>query len=327
MTLPMPRFGLAQPRSVEDAVGLRQARAKSGFIGGGTDVLVNMRHGIGRPDLLIDLSRIEELGAVEVSESGARIGAMVTIATLARHAAIGRRYRAVREAAEAIAGPGHRAMATVGGNLCLDTRCVYYNQSEWWRRANGYCLKLGGDTCHVAPQGERCHAAYTGDLAPALLALGAEVDVAGPLGRRRMPLGELYVEDGRAHLALAPGELVAAVRLPADPPASSYAKVRVRGAIDYPLAGVAVAMSMSGGRVGALSIGLTGTNSRPFLLADAEAFRGLPVDEKLLTAVDRLVQRQVQPMRTTLASAHYRRLAAAALACRLVGALAAEARA
>jgi 4-hydroxybenzoyl-CoA reductase subunit beta len=325
MTLPLPTFDVAQPQSLDEAVAMRQARGTSGFIAGGTDILVNMRHGIGRPDLLIDLSRIEELRALEVSESGARIGAMVTVAALGRHAGIGRRYRALAQAADAVAGPGHRAIATVGGNLCLDTRCIYYNQSEWWRRANAYCLKHGGDTCHVAPQGQRCHAAFTGDLAPALLALGAEVDIAGPGGRRRVPLGELYVEDGRAHLTLAPGELVVAVRLPPQPPLSSYAKVRLRGAIDYPLAGVAVALGMAGSRVAALRVALTGTNSRPFLVAGTEAFCGLPVGDELLTGIDRLVQRQVQPMRTTLASAHYRRLAAAALARRLVAALAAEA--
>ncbi len=159
------------------------------------------------------------------------------------------------------------------------------------------------------------------------MALGTEVDIAGPSGRRRIPLGELYVEDGRAHLTLAPGELVAAVCLPPQPLSSSYAKVRVRGAIDFPLAGVAVALRMADGRMEDLRIAMTGTNSRPFLLTGTEAFCGLPVDEKILTGIDRLVQRQVQPMRTTLASAHYRRLAAAALAYRLVAELAQAARA
>jgi 4-hydroxybenzoyl-CoA reductase subunit beta len=324
MTAPLPRFDLAQPLSVADAVAMRQARGSSRFIAGGTDLLVNMRHGIGRPELLIDLSQIDELDRIEMSEAGIRIGAMVSISALARHAAICEGYRAVREAAEAVAGPGHRAVATVGGNLCLDTRCIYYNQSEWWRRANGYCLKHGGDTCHVAPQGRRCHAAFTGDLAPALLALGAEVEIAGPQGCRRIPLGELYAEDGRAHLALAPDELLVAVHLPHAPPPSAYAKVRVRAAIDFPLAGIAVALGVAEGKVWRLRIGLTGTNSRPFLLAGTDALVGVPIDRRGLGDIDRLVQRQVQPMRTTMASAHYRRLAAAALACRLVVQLSGE---
>jgi 4-hydroxybenzoyl-CoA reductase subunit beta len=321
MTATVPEFQLAHPLSVEEAVAARQASLASRFIAGGTDLVVNMRRGLDRPSLLIDLSRIDELAGIAPSECGLRIGATVTVAALADHPEIARRYRALSQAAGSIAGPGHRAMATVGGNLCLDTRCIFYNQSEWWRRANGYCLKRGGDTCHVAPQGQRCHAAFAGDLAAALLALAAEVEIAGPPGRRRIPLGALYIEDGRAHLALAPDELVVAVHVPPDPPPSAYAKVRVRGAIDFPLAGVAVALAMGDAKIRQLRIGLTGTNSRPFLLAGIDALAGRPADERLLADIDRLVQKQVQPMRTTMASAHYRRLAAAALACRLVARL------
>jgi 4-hydroxybenzoyl-CoA reductase subunit beta len=268
--------------------------------------------------LLVDLCEIDELTDIQVTEDGITIGAGVTIAALAAHEVIAARYRALAQAAAAIAGPGHRHTATVGGNLCLDTRCIYYNQSEWWRSANGYCLKRHGDTCHVAPQGQRCHAAYSGDLAPALLALGAEIDIASTRGTRRISLGQLYVEDGKAHLALASGELITAIHLPADPPASAYAKMRTRAAIDFPLAGVAVALAVSANTIVSLRLALTGTNSRPFLLAGTEALAGRPIDEKLLHEVDRLVQRQVQPMRTTLTSANYRRLAAAALAKRLI---------
>jgi 4-hydroxybenzoyl-CoA reductase subunit beta len=326
MSATLPELQLVHPLSVEEAIAAQQENAGSQFIAGGTDILVKMRRGLGRPPLLIDLSRIEGLCEITRRESGVRIGAMVTVDALARHPEIGRRYHALAEAAKGIAGPGHRAMATVGGNLCLDTRCIYYNQSEWWRRANRYCLKHGGDTCHVAPQGQRCHAAFSGDLAPALLALGAEVEIAGAHNRRRVRVGELYVEDGRAHLALAPDELVVAVHLPADPPASCYEKVRVRGAIDYPLAGVAVALRILDGRLALLRIGVTGTNPRPFLVAGTDALVGRAVDEQVLTSIDRLVQRQVQPMRTTIASSHYRRLAAAALARRLVSELSAAPR-
>jgi 4-hydroxybenzoyl-CoA reductase subunit beta len=320
MTL-LPEFQLARPRDVGEAIAARHEHAGSRFIAGGTDLLVQLRHGIDRPDVLIDLSAIEELGEITSGPGGVRIGAGVRIAALARDTTMAANYRAVTEAAEMIAAPGHRAMGTVGGNLCLDTRCIFYNQSEWWRRANGYCLKHRGDVCHVAPQGQHCHAAFAGDLAPALLALGAEGEIAGPKGRRRMPLGDLYVEDGRAHLTLAEDELVVAAHLPPDPPPSTYSKVRVRGAIDYPLAGVAVALGINGGIGKSLRIALTGTNSRPFVLSGTDAMAGRPIDEAALQAIERLVQKQVQPMRTTNASAHYRRLAAAALARRLTAAL------
>lgn len=324
MTTLMPDFRVVHPRNIKDAIAVRREHPAGRFIAGGTDLLVNVRRGIGRPSLLIDLSGIEGLAEIQVADSGVCIGPLVSISALARNPVVAARYRGVMDAAEAIAGPSHRAMATVGGNLCLDTRCIYYNQSEWWRRANNYCLKHGGDTCHVAPQGQHCHAAFTGDLAPALLVLGAEIEIAGAQSHRRIPLGELYVEDGRAHLAFAPDELLIAVHLPASAPPSSYAKVRLRGAIDYPLAGVAVALGAAGGVVSSLRIGLTGTNSRPFLLAGTDAVVGRPIDEMALRDIDRLVQRQVQPMRTTITSAHYRRLAVAALACRLVTELSAR---
>ncbi|HXZ22208.1 MAG TPA: 4-hydroxybenzoyl-CoA reductase subunit beta [Pseudolabrys sp.] len=321
MTAPLTEFSFVQPRTVKEAIAARLNHTGARFIAGGTDLLVNMRRGITSPARLVDLSGIDEIAEIETREDGITIGAGVTIATLARHPAIATQFPAIAQAAEAIAGPGHRAMGTVGGNLCLDTRCIYYNQSEWWRHANAYCLKNRGDTCHVAPQGQRCYAAFSGDLAPALLVFSAEVDIAGARGTRRIPLSELYIEDGKAHLALADSELLVAVHLPSSPIRSAYAKIRARGAIDFPLAGVAVALAASGRIVRSLRVGLTGTNSRPFLLAGTDAFTGRSVDEKLLQEIDRLVQKQVQPMRTTLASANYRRITAAALARRLVESL------
>lgn len=321
MTSASPAFRLVRPHTIADAIAACADRAESRFVGGGTDLLVNMRRGICQPDQLIDLSGIGELTEIRATGDGVVIGAGVTIADLASHDVIAARYRAVAQAAASIAGPGHRNAGTVGGNLCLDTRCIYYNQSEWWRSANAYCLKRHGDTCHVAPQGQRCHAAYCGDLAPALLVLGAEIEISSTRGTRRTFLSSLYIEDGKAHLALAADELITAVHLPADAPSSAYAKIRTRAAIDFPLAGVAVALAASADTIVSLRLALTGTNSRPFLLAGTDAFTGRPIDDKLLSEIDRLVQRQVQPMRTTLTSANYRRLAAAGLAKRLIASL------
>ncbi|HEX9324513.1 MAG TPA: 4-hydroxybenzoyl-CoA reductase subunit beta [Xanthobacteraceae bacterium] len=324
MTELLPEFRLAQPHDVAAAIAARREHRTSRYLAGGSDLVVNIRHGIETPAVLIDLMGIEELSQWTWSREGARIGACVTVSELAAQPELRQRYRALAEAAEAIAGPAHRTAATVGGNLCLDTRCIYYNQSQWWRRANAFCLKHRGEICHVAPQGKRCHAAFCGDLAPALIALGGEVEIAGPGGRRRIGLGELYVEDGKAHLTLAVDELVVAVHVPADAPPSSYRKVRTREAIDFPLAGVAVALEVAAGTLKKLRIAVTGTNSRPFLVEGTHALVGKRIDETLLQALDKLVQKQVQPMRTTIASAHYRRLAAAALARRLVAKLAAE---
>ena len=228
------------------------------------------------------------------------------------------RYPALAEAVATVAAPSHRNLATVGGNLCLDTRCIYYNQSEWWRAANGYCLKRNGTICHVAPQGQRCRAAFSGDLAPALLVHSAEVEIAGANGRRRMALTELYREDGKAHLTLASGELLVAVHLPASGLRSAYGKARARQAFDFPLAGVAVALALEARRLATLRVAVTGTNSRPVLVQGTEALLGATPDESLFKRLDKLVQTQVEPVRTTIAPANYRRLLAAGLARQLV---------
>jgi 4-hydroxybenzoyl-CoA reductase subunit beta len=317
----LPDFRVVRPRAIEAAIEARRGDGQSRFLAGGTDLIVSMRRGLVKPKTVIDISGIEDLEGLTFGPDGVRIGAGVTLAELAATPAVHAHYRAAGEAAAAVAGPSHRVMATVGGNLCLDTRCIYYNQSEWWRRSNGYCLKHAGGVCHVAPQGNRCHAAFSGDLAPALMVLGAEVEIAGTGRRRRIALSDLYVEDGRAHLRLSDDELLIAVLLPPDVPPSGYMKARVRSGIDFPLAGVAVALEVENGVVTRLHVGLTGTNSRPFLLADTESFHGKPIDRTALQRLDKLVQKQVQPMRTTLASAQYRRLAAAALTCRLAARL------
>jgi 4-hydroxybenzoyl-CoA reductase subunit beta len=224
----------------------------------------------------------------------------------------------VSQAARAVAGPTHRGYGTVGGNLCLDTRCLYYNQSEHWRRSNGYCLKRGGDICHVAPRGSVCRAAFSGDLAPALLALEAEVEVVSPGNRMSVkPLHQLYRDDGANCLTLQPGEIVAAVRVPARAVRSGYAKARRRGAIDFPLAGVAMAAALDEGRIAHLRVALTGTNSMPLVVKGVEELIGAAAGLAAETQLGKLVERQVKPLRTTIGAADYRRQVAVVLARRL----------
>ncbi|MDH4108714.1 MAG: 4-hydroxybenzoyl-CoA reductase subunit beta [Gammaproteobacteria bacterium] len=322
MTRPIHDFRLLRPQSVDAVIEARSMHENSRIVAGGTDLIVNLRRGIGRPSVLISLDGVEEIGQTFVSPDGARIGSGVTIAAVLADRELAAKFPALAAAAMTIAGPSHRNLATVGGNLCLDTRCIYYNQSEWWRASNGYCLKHRGEVCHVAPQGDRCHAVFSGDLAPALLVHGAEVELAGSGGRRRMPLADLYREDGRAHLTLADDEILVGVHLKHESLRSGYAKVRTRKAMDFPLAGVAVALDGNVGALRALRVALTGTNSCPVLLQGTDELLGKPVDEALLKSIDKLVQRQAQPVRTTLASANYRRLAAAGLARRLTDSLA-----
>lgn len=321
MTEPLPEFTLNRPETIDQAVTAMVARPTSRFLAGGTDLIVNMRRGLVDADCLIDLTGISELHQLSLGKSGLTIGAGVTLREICEHHDVRHSYGAVGQACDAIAGPGHRSMATVGGNLCLDTRCIYYNQSHWWRKANDFCLKYKGDICHVAPAGKRCRAAFSGDLAPALMVHGAEVEIAGPDGRRKMALADLYYEDGANHMGLKPAEFIIAVHVPphdtSRPVRSAYAKVRIRGAIDFPLAGVAVACNrLAGGEI-KITSALTGTNSRPFLI---EGFDPIEPDQDQDTAfqhLEKLVQKQVSPQRTSTIASHYRRLAVSALTRRL----------
>ena len=321
----LPNFQLHRPETVEDAVKARTGEDEALYVAGGTDMLVNVRRGIEQPQNLVDLTAIADMKSVTEKGDGLHIGAGVTLKELQDHEAVVKNYPAISQAAKAVAGSTHQMYGTVGGNLCLDTRCLFYNQSEWWRQSNDYCLKERGDTCHVAPGGKRCFAAFSGDMAPSMLVFNAEVEVAGKDGTRCMPLKDLYKNDGMDHLTLGPGELVTAVHLPKDRAGdeSSYEKARVRGSIDFPLAGAAVRLrKASDGTIEDLAIALTGVNPYPQIVSGLDGLIGSKLDEDGATLIRETVRKQAKPMRTTTVAPWYRRRVIGAIAKRLVEELA-----
>jgi 4-hydroxybenzoyl-CoA reductase subunit beta len=329
----LPDFRVLNPTTLDEALAARATHPDSKPLGGGTDLVVNIRRGIVAPPVLIDMNRVDELQAIIADENTLDIGASVRLSALAEHPGVIAHYPVLAQAAAHIAGPTHRNMGTVGGNLCLDTRCIYYNQSEWWRTANNHCLKTTGSMCHVAPKSRGvCFATYSGDLAPALLTLNAEVDIAGPNGKRTIPLEQLYIGfarqdvpvtetqgDGKFFLSLRPGEIVTAVRAKNTPGLrSAYDKIRIRRSIEYPVAGVAVALRREGDTLADLRIAFTGTNPRPVLLAGTANLCGGGIDERVIKGLDALVRDQIMPMKTTFTPGHYRRRVAGVLARRLL---------
>ncbi len=322
----LSQFKLLRPRSIGEAVAARAGNSGARFLAGGTDLVANMRRGLAQPDVLIDLGGVAELRGIgydgRSGQAGRalRIGAGTTIEQLAAHRLV-HDYPALVEAALAIAGPTHRAVGTVGGNLCLDTRCQFYNQSDSWREANNFCMKIAGDTCRVAPKANRCYAAYSGDLAPALMVHGAVAEIAGPSGLRYSPLAEIFADDGIAYLTLAPDEMLVAVRVPqVSGLRSGYQKVRVRGALDFPLAGVAVALRFENNQLQQLRVAATGADSRPLLINGLDELCGIALDDAL-TQLDKLLRKQVGPMETSITPAAYRRRVVPVLARRVIGRL------
>jgi 4-hydroxybenzoyl-CoA reductase subunit beta len=333
----LPEFDVIRPTSVAEVVAARKAHPDSRMIGGGTDLLVNIRRGIEAPPVLIDTGGLDELKTIEADANGLTVGASVRLYELATHPGVREHYPAIAEAAGSIAGPSHRNMGTVGGNVALDTRCIFYNQSEWWRETNNHCLKTElGEMCHVAPKSKGvCFATYSGDLAPAFLLFGGAVDLAGPAGERTVAMTDFYIGysrqdgstgDGIHYMAIEPGEIVVRVRATGAPGlAAAYDKVRIRRSIEYPVAGCAAAVARKGDDIADLRIAFTGTNPRPVLLQGTEALVGKPWDADAEQVVDDLCKDQLMSMKTTFTPGHYRRRVATQMSKRLVGRLFAEA--
>jgi 4-hydroxybenzoyl-CoA reductase subunit beta len=317
----MPEFRYHRPVTLDEVVRLKAGAAEARFVAGGTDLLVNLRRGLGTPSDLIDVTAVSDLTAVRRDGESLWLGAAVTLADLARNPDVLAAYPAVAEAALAVAGPSHRAAATLGGNLCQDTRCIFYNQSEWWREGNGWCLKYRGDKCHVVVKSDRCYATYHGDVAPVLMVLDAEAVVAGSDGVRRVKVAELYRESGAEHLTLAAGEVLAAVVLP--PPGSwraAYVKTRVRDAVDFPLAGVAAALKRDGDVIGGLRIAITGTNSAP-LMIDTDELVGRAWNDEAAAILALALRAKANVLRTTVGGPKSRRRALQGMARRLMDTL------
>ena len=329
----LPEFELVRPKTLDALLAARAAHPRSNLLGGGTDLIVNIRRGIVAPKVLIDVNGIAELRGITASAHELTIGAAATLAELAAHPMVVRHYPALAQAAAHIAGPTQRNMGTVGGNLCLDTRCIFYNQSEWWRDANHHCLKTTGTVCHVAPKSRGvCFATFSGDLAPALLILDAEVDIVGPEGRRTIPLANLYIGyarqdepvtesrgDGKYYLGLRPGEIVTGVRAKNTPALrSAYDKIRIRRSIEYPVTGVAAALRRDGDTLTDLRVAFTGTNPRPVRLTGTAQLCGGALDARVFAGLDALVRDQIMAMKTTFTPGHYRRRVAGVLVRRLV---------
>ncbi len=270
-----------------------------------------MRQKLFEPEYVLDLRSIAELRGIKPqADGGVEIGALTTLRAIERSDYLRQHYPVLSEAAATVASPVLRNMGTIGGNICLDTRCLWYNQSLTWRKGCGFCIKKDGDLCHVAPGGTKCWAVFSGDTPPALLCLNAEIEIASASGTRRIPLSDFYTGLGDNYRKLQANELVTRVFLPALSAdyRGVYRKLRVRGSIDYPLAGVAVVMKRSNGHVADARIGITAVNPAPLLVKGiAELLTGKTIDETLAETVGDLAARSAKPLTTSALTPEYRR--------------------
>jgi 4-hydroxybenzoyl-CoA reductase subunit beta len=315
--LSLPQFKVLRPRSTDEAIGyLEKHAANIRVLAGGTDLIPSMRQKLFEPEYVLDLRAIAALRGINPqSDASVEIGALTTLRAIERSELLRQHYPVLTEAAATVASPVLRNMGTIGGNICLDTRCLWYNQSLTWRKGCGFCIKKDGDLCHVAPGGTKCWAAFSGDTPPALLCLEAEIEIANSAGLRRIPLQNLYTGLGDTYRRLQPNELVTRVFLPASSAnyRGVYRKLRVRGSIDYPLAGVAVVMKRASngngaGHIADARIGITAVNPAPLLIKGAsELLRGKEMNEALAEAIGDLAAKTAKPLTTSALTPEYRR--------------------
>jgi len=301
--LPLPRFDVVLPRTVAEALDVLATRGPSArLLAGGTDLVPNLKHGLLDVDTLVLLKPLRALDAVTAgADGGMRLGALATLSRLAADPAVQRTYPALALALGQIAGPQLRNMGTLGGNLCLDTRCTYYNQTEHWRQALGYCLKRTGTVCHVVPGGTRCVAAVSSDAAPMLTALGATlVAVSATRGERLVAMDAFFVGEGRKNNVIAADEIVTEVRVPAPAPGhfGGYQKLRPRAAIDFPILSVSVVGARdAAGALTAARVVVGALGSKPREVSGVGALvAGRRPSAELFHAVGEAAHRQCRPL-------------------------------
>ena len=310
--LRLPPYQYHRPSTVAEAVSLMGEHAGDAmYIAGGTDLIPNMKHRLFEPGHVIALKGIGELRGIGEENGHLRIGATESLTSVATSGQVRAHFPALAEAAAHVSGPQLRNAGTIGGNVCLDTRCTYYNQTAFWREALGYCLKKDGDVCHVTKVGKKCVAAHSADTPPVLMTLDASVVLAGPEGERRVPLREFFVTDGILNTRRAPDEVLTEIRVPLESAQrrQAYQKLRHRKAIDFPLLTVAIAAEVEGdGTVRSIEGVVTALGARPRVLTGwDDVAQGRTLDDEVVDELASRAHRQCHPLENIFVDPDWRR--------------------
>ncbi|HEY2461959.1 MAG TPA: FAD binding domain-containing protein [Candidatus Acidoferrum sp.] len=299
----LPLFEFRAPRTLQEAVRILDGEGSRTMpLAGGTDLLPNMKRRQQVPKVLMSLRHVENLNHVRLGRAGSSLGACLTLDEIARDPRFHNGFTALAQAAGQVATPHIRNLATLGGNLCLDTRCNYYDQSYEWRKAINFCLKKDGKTCWVAPGSPKCVAVSSTDTAPALMALGARVRLVSRSGEREVALTDLYNNDGLNYIQRRPDEILSEVLLDSlDGWKSTYWKLRRRGSFDFPVLSVAAAIRCSnGGAIEAARVVIGSAASRPLVASDAANFLvGRSLTDETIAQTASLAARIAKPLDNT----------------------------
>ncbi len=310
-------FEFVKPQSVDEAVALLARHgAKAKLIAGGTDVMPNLKHGLYEPEVVIGLSDLEELRGVRRTSAGElEIGAMTTLEAIESDTFVMAHAPGLAQAARSVAGPTQRTMGTLGGNVCLDTRCVWINQTHFWRKSLGFCLKKDGTVCHVVQGGKTCVAAASNDTGTMLTALAARLTIRSTAGTREVAIRDFYKADGIFNLKLAPNELLTRITVPAPRATggatwSGYAKLRPRATIDFPKLSIAAVFTTdASGAIDDATVVISAIAATPRLISGVAdlARGGRPGDLALLATIGARAQQVTVPLTNLDGDTSYRR--------------------
>lgn len=304
-------YAYHRPQTLDAALELMAQHPQDAMlIAGGTDVMPNMKHRLFTPNHVIGIKGLRELRGIAVENNELVIGAGETLSAIARNPLVLRHVPSLAQAAGSVAGPQLRNMGTLGGNICLDTRCTYYNQSFFWRNALGFCLKKDGDICHVTKVGKKCVAAHSADTPPVLMTVGGTVDLVSTRGTRSVSVADFFIADGIWNSVRKPDEIVARVRIPL-PSADTrmhFTKVRQRQSIDFPLLNMAMAIGFDGNNIRSIKLVVSALGSRPRDVAGLEKVAvGQVLNEETAHAIAERAYQQCHPLENIIVDPDWRR--------------------
>lgn len=310
----LPKFEYIAPATIDEAISiLNQYGQEAGLLAGGTDLLVAAKLRNVMPRHVIGMRGIQDLKGVAYEEGkGMKIGALTSLYHIRNDPRVQKYYSGLAQAAASVGAPQLQRMGTIGGNVCLNTRCFFYNQSSSWRQHRQVCFKMGGDICHVAPKGKKCFALFSADTPPALMALEAKLKLISSKGERVISIKDFYTGDGRKPTTIKPGEILTEIQLPPPPAGQSsiYLKYRIRSSIDFPLVGAAVSIvkdedSKACQRAGVV---LNAVGSAPIIVIEAEKLlEGSILSKGMVTEASNMAYRAAHPVANTDSTPTYRR--------------------
>jgi len=300
-------FEYVEPTSIKEASSVLIDEPKAKILAGGTDLLVNMKHRIELPSVVVNIKKISGLDFIRQDNGTTRIGTLTPLKRIYESPLIMEKLPALASAASSVGSYHHQTMGTIGGNICQQNRCKYYNQSQWWRSSRQPCFKVGGESCYVVNKKEICYSTYCGDVAPALLAMNARALLGGRDDPKEISLESLFSGNGKNPLDLQRGEILTEIVIPKEAldGFSTYLKFSNRESIDFPIVGAAFHASMGKKEYG---VSFTAVDRKPLKAQNIENFlKGKTLNEGIIEKVSGLASKEATPVKTSIYPPSYKR--------------------